>query len=266
MAAIEALLQGTGISGYSTDLALYMWDRARLNLKGIVIFTHGDNLDAWQWAPVIGAAYEEVRALIDAGYLCVAITGGGASNWGGPAFRTAAAAVITSGVAPINAHGDNYTLASAKYVVYGYSMGGDGALQLVKRDTNCIGAALVSPATDKQWEYGVTGYTPPWSPGAIVVDSTWKTQMNTAFSAANQAQFLTNAAGYLISDEYASFRRVPILLAHPTDDPTLPQAMSLYFAAQVGANVLYVPVASGGHSPNSLNPIKVAEFFNSLAW
>jgi alpha-beta hydrolase superfamily lysophospholipase len=149
---------------------------------------------------------------------------------------------------------------AGKYALCGYSMGGGVALNRVKQDyANISGALLYAPLSDLDWAYNTVGHTPVSGSGV------YPGEIDTAFGS------YAATAGFRIWDEPASFRHgVPILIAHATDDATVPYSLSTSFVSNVNQPYVTVrsPAITGGHTGLFANipDSDVVSFFDSLSW
>lgn len=252
---------GIGLA-YAGDQSFTTYDQARApgTYRGLIIGLHGDHLGAFMYAPFThGAEFDHVKALAQMGFAFVGIDAAGTSNWGGPLAEAATVATKSWAYSKFGV---------SEHAVMGGSMGGGGALNHIKRDASCKGAMLFSPAVDYKCCYGTVGAAV--YAGTAPATGTFAPELNTVFGSSNSATFLTDAAGYLIVDEPASFADVPLYVVGTRDDTALPYGMFETFAANVngvGGHVTYDERPTGGHMPfGSVSTAITAAFYNGLGW
>lgn len=207
--------------------------------------------------------FEFARALAEAGFAVYTIDAGGVATWGGPAMQTALGNAV------------NHMLSlfgGTKVGLLGYSMGGLGTLNYIKRNPTLVaGAYFLEPVTDLDWVHSTAGYTPPYDiSGVGVVQAVWNTEAETAYSATS-ATWATQSAGYRVHDEPQTFRGLcPMTFAHATDDTVVPSNATVAFVQAVNWSTvtLRAGTLTGNHTGifTTLPAHELVDFYDSLTW
>lgn len=246
---------GVGAISAGQDYILHHHTNERFDgTSRLIIATHGHGGSAAHLQQNAQFNGRPLFAAVASGrYMVLGINAAGPATFGNQAS-------VDSVKTDALAYGRSRGARGGKYAVCGYSMGGGVALNVVKQDyANVAGALLYAPLSDLDWAYNTAGHSPVSGSGV------YPGEINTAFGS------YAATAGYRIWDEPASFRHgVPILIAHATDDATVPYSLSTSFVASV--NQPYVTVRSpditGGHTGLFANvpDEAVVAFFDSLPW
>ncbi|WVX88577.1 esterase [Gordonia phage CheeseTouch] len=216
----------------------------------IVVYTHGNGGPPNQFT-----SYGEWKGLrdwlIDNGWAYVECTGGGATSWGNQASRDAYEAALTY---------VDTQIATGKVVVLGRSMLGLVAYWLASQSPviapRCVGLIVNSGTTDLTYRYSVA-------------NGTDKTNMRTAYGAADDAAFAANSIGFdpmLFPESVWNGRKV--LQMWGTADTTVPpathaQAWVTKYAASCG--LCLTDIRDGGdHSAANGSYLQVAAMANFL--
>lgn len=133
----------------------------------------------------------------------------------------------------------------------GWSMGGLTMLRWIRENLGKTAAAyLFSPLTNMQWAYTTGGYT---------------AEMDAAY--ADDGTYAALGAPYspiLVPEVY---RGVPIQIAHPTNDGTIPVQHTLDFVAAVNnpsVGIRTPQLTTGGHQPQiSTTPYETSEWLRT---
>lgn len=250
-----------GLFGTSGDSSFLMYDNSRITYKGVILAMPGLNLGAYMWAPFSSPAeYEHIRALIDDGWLVLAIDGGSSTLWPSPAMMTIMDAAVTALLAHPRA------VSHTKVHLLGYSRGGMSVLNYAKHFSARVASVYtVEALTDMSAAYAPAGYAPAY--GLLPSHATYAPQIDASFGS-TAATYAALTAGYQIMPDAAAFRGlVPIRMVHTDDDTTVQIAMTKAFITAVNdPHVVLKELATGNHGPwAQLDKTDMRTFFDSIA-
>jgi hypothetical protein len=205
-----------------------------------VIVLHGHGGDAYQAPPAPSWFGAHVKALADAGMMVLAADFGGGTTFGNSTFQTA----LTSAWTWLTGAGG---ARPGKVLLLPYSMGMLGGLHWVKSNAAKVsGVFAFAGATDLDLFHGTAGYTPAYDAGGVSPGQ-YAAEIDTAFG----GDYATNAAGFKVRDEYASWQgiAVPQRLVHASDDATVPIGQAQAFVTGVNDPLVTLrTLSSGGHT------------------
>lgn len=235
----------------------YPLDIPNNNTVRLVMAFHGRNSDSTGFSQTNFGPHTSLIGLVATGrYLVCSIDGSSYTNWGGPGLVSAAAAAQTWVRSA-------FSLRATKYGIDAWSMGGVGAANVLKRDAANIAAVWTwAGAVDLDWAYSTVGHSPQAGQPA------YATEIDAAYGS------YAATAGYRIWNEATTTYRainVPWMLAHATDDATVPISVRDTFVANAANSKItsYTPaITSGGHTalfgavPNQ----RFIDHFDSGSW
>lgn len=248
-----------GVAG-ETECVTFNLEEKWNGTSRIIIALHGhgtpgqDASNPLQFQQGPGFAGLQAMALGRTGrYIVCAIQASGSTNWSKPSVM----ANIDAAVTAMRTRGGK----TGKYGLIGYSMGGLGAFNKLKRDSANIAAVLAwAPAIDLDYIRGTAGHVPNSG------NATWQAEVDAAFGS------YAASAGYRVWDEPASFRNlgVPARIIHATNDEVIPYSISSDFVAAVNdPNItLRQPDILGGHTGLFVNipDEEIVAFYDAANW
>lgn len=245
----------------ANERELIVTDGKAATARHCVIALPGHGNNGWGYLPP-ALGFDFARLFANLGIAFMAIDAGGIATWGGPPAQTAIANAVTRALA---------LFGGAKVGILGYSMGGLGALNYVKRNpANVAGTYLIDPVTDLEWVHKTAGYVPGYDTApAAAVNAGWPGEAETAYGT-NAAGWAAAAAGWSPQAFAGNLASIPLRIAHATDDTTVPANASAALIAAIGSKsaVLRPPPLTGDHTGvwANLPPGDVVGFFASLGW
>lgn len=213
-----------GSAGVPGEYVSWMYNAGELwdGTSRLIIALHGhgtpgnDAFGPLQFNQNTGPGRAPMALCLSGRYIVLSIQAAGGLAWSKQAVLDAISAAVTAG--------RNRGAKTGKYGLLGWSMGGLGVANRVKRDAANIACAWTwCPALDLDFVHSTAGHIP------IANNAGWTSEVEAAFGT------WAASAGYRVWDEPQNFRdlEVPWKICHATDDSVIPYSVSQSFVENV---------------------------------